>query len=77
MDTLLEQLRTELPPLVSRREAARLGRWSAGTLANKDSAGTGPERVIVGGRTLYPRDSFIAWFAQQIGTAPKRVKGAA
>ena len=71
MDTLLEQLRTELPPLVSRREAARLGRWSAGTLANKDSAGTGPERVIVGGRTMYPRDSFIAWIAQQIGTAKR------
>jgi hypothetical protein len=74
MDALLEQLRTELPPLVSRREAARLGRWSAGTLANKDCAGTGPERVIVAGRTMYPRESFLLWFAAQIDTArPKKV----
>ena len=74
MDALLEQLRDELPPLVSRREAARLGRWSVGTLANKDSAETGPDRVIVAGRTMYPRESFIAWFAAQIDPVrPKRV----
>ena len=76
MEKLLEQLRAELPPLLSRKEVAKLGRWSAGTMANKDSAGTGPERVIVAGRTMYPRDSFIAWFAAQIASvrAVKAVK---
>ena len=69
MDALLEQLRADLPPLVSRREAARLGRWAAGTLANKDSAGTGPERVVIGGRSLYPRESFLEWFASQVAPA--------
>ena len=74
MDDLLEQLRSELPLLITRREAARIGRYSQGTLANKDCAGTGPPRVNVGGRTMYPRESFIAWFAAQIDTTrPKRV----
>ena len=66
---IIDGLRTELPPLVSRREAARLGRWSVGTLANKDCDGTGPERIIVGGRTVYPRESFLEWFEKQIGPA--------
>ena len=70
---LLEQLREELPLLLSRRDVAKLGRWSAGTMANKDCAGTGPERLIVGGRTMYPRDPFIAWFAAQISPAPAKV----
>lgn len=74
--TLINSLKEELPPLLSRREAARLGRWSAGTLANKDCAGTGPERVIVSGRTMYPREAFLAWFATQIDPErPKRVAG--
>jgi hypothetical protein len=70
MKTLLEQLRTELPVLISRREAAELGRWAPGTLANKDSRGEGPERVFVGGRTMYPRDAFLEWFAGQISPRP-------
>jgi len=73
-EELLEKLRIELPLLISRKEAAKLGRWSAGTLANRDSAGTGPERLVVGGRTMYPREPFIAWFAQQIGVAAKPPK---
>ena len=68
MEVLFEQIRSELPLLVSRREAARIGRWSVGTLANKDSAGSGPPRVVVAGRVRYPRESFIAWLAAQINT---------
>jgi len=75
MEDFFEQLRSELPQLITRREAARLGRWSVGTLANRDCAGTGPERIIIGGRTMYPRAQFLAWFAQQVGTPRKRVVG--
>ena len=73
MENFFERLLAELPPLVSRREAARLGRWAWGTLANMDSQGRGPERLNIGGRVMYPKEPFIEWFAKQV--RPSRSSG--
>ncbi len=57
-----EQLKTKLPELLSRKIAvAALPVFSAGTLANFDSKGEGPERLTIGKKIFYPRDSFVEW----------------
>ena len=77
METLLEQLQNELPLLIPRREAAKLLGRSVGTMANRDCLGIGPERVIVAGRTMYPRSAFLKWFTEQIGSVQPVKKGKA
>lgn len=64
LNELRESLRSSWPsPLVARSEVAKFtgGLVASGTLANKDCEGTGPERVRIGRRTAYLRDSLIEW----------------
>jgi hypothetical protein len=62
---LISHLRTAWPsPIVSRTDAARAsgGLVARKTLANEDSRGTGPDGLaLLGGRAVYPADSFFAW----------------
>jgi hypothetical protein len=68
LNKLRESLRRSWPaPLVSRAEAPKFsgGLVASGTLANADCAGTGPERLKVGRRTAYLRDSLIEWLLKR------------
>lgn len=63
MENLFEDLRNSLPPIVARADVPRfLGSViSRGHLANLDSAGLGPEKVRIGKKVAYTRDSLIIW----------------
>ena len=74
METLKTELRATLPPLVSRKALSELGRWTVGTLANRDSKGKGPEKLVMAGRVVYPREALIEWLVQQIGQAQTMTK---
>lgn len=52
-----------LPPAFGRSEIPRLipGVVSRGYLQNLDSEGRGPERMVVGRKTMYIRESFVIW----------------
>lgn len=53
-----------LPPMPSRKQLAEVsgGLVAAGTIANRDSEGRGPEgRRIIGKRTCYPRTEAVSW----------------
>lgn len=52
-----------LPPLVPRNEIPKLlpGLFSKKYLANLDSLGEGPERIRVGRKVVYTRESLISW----------------
>jgi hypothetical protein len=65
---LIDRLRSELPPVFTRKTASRLtgGYIAAGTLANLDSKGTGPGGVLAGKATLYEREAFLTWLEQRI-----------
>jgi hypothetical protein len=59
-----------LPPVLSRREAAKLtgGAYAASTLANLDSFGRGPggDVLFVGKTRVYRTPDFLAWLESQI-----------
>lgn len=56
----------ELPPFLSRQDAARLLGLSAKTLANWASAGRGPTFYRLGRKVLYPTKDLIAWIEENV-----------
>ncbi len=69
MNPIIERLRAELPPTFARTAVPKLTGEiiSAGTLANEDSRGTGPEGVFYMGRkAVYERESFLAWLEKRL-----------
>jgi hypothetical protein len=61
---------TDIPRFVTRVKAVEIlgGALARGTLANMDCAGTGPkERILIGGKIAYPRDSFLSWVKERTG----------
>lgn len=72
--TLFDRLSAELPPIVARAAVPRLlgGLISAGSLANEDSAGTGPAgRFYLGKKAAYGRDELLSWLRERL-TATKK-----
>lgn len=66
MTELLAELERSLPVVVLRRDVPRLtgNMVAAGSLANHDSAGTGPSEIVrVGNRVGYPRRALVEWLA--------------
>lgn len=76
-EVFMEILRQELPPVFTRRTACKvMGGWmSEGTLANRSSAGTGPDCIRVGRKILYYRENFINWVEGQIQTPATNSNG--
>ena len=69
MNPIIERLRAELPPTFARIAVPKLTGEivSAGTLANEDSRGTGPDGVFYMGRkAVYERESFLAWLERRL-----------
>jgi hypothetical protein len=63
-----EQLAKNWPaPIVARSEGGTFtgGCLSPRTLANLDSLGEGPPRVVVNGKVAYPVDTFIEWLKRR------------
>ncbi|VBB41792.1 conserved hypothetical protein [uncultured Desulfatiglans sp.] len=62
-ETVFEKLRRNLPPAFYRSAVPKLvPGQNAKTLANHDSAGTGPKGAVrIGRNVLYDRDSFVDW----------------
>lgn len=60
---VLTNLKRNLPPLFSRKHACETlgGLLSPRTLANLDSANSGPPRIKIGRKVVYSRDEFIRW----------------
>jgi len=59
-----DQLKSSLPPVFSREEAAQHlgGILRANTLRNIDLRGEGPSiKVRIGKKVAYERDDFVAW----------------
>ena len=68
-EALFRAIENELPPVVSRVEAARItgGLISAKTLSNADALGQGPdERVRVGSKVGYTRGAFVAYLRRKV-----------
>lgn len=60
----------ELPLFITRSKAVEIlgGIYARGTYANLDCKGQGPsEKIKVGGKIAYPRDSFVAWVKERTG----------
>jgi hypothetical protein len=60
----------ELPVFITRSKAVEIlgGIYARGTLANLDCKGLGPsEKIKVGGKIAYPRDSFVSWVKERTG----------
>lgn len=73
--SIISALRAELPPTFARTAVPRLTGEiiSAGTLANEDSRGTGPEGVFYMGRkAVYERESFLTWLEQRLTRAKSK-----
>lgn len=71
---LFDRLSAELPPVVARAAVPRLlgGLVSAGTLANEDSAGTGPAgRFYLGKKAAYEREALVNWLRERLTAAKK------
>lgn len=68
MDNLLRELEEAAPIVFSRAEAPRIfgGMISYSRLANLDSEGQGPPRVMLGRRVGYPRRPFFAWWRERL-----------
>lgn len=64
----------ELPPLVSRPQFCKTTRiYSAGTMANFDSAGEGPAgRKRIGNRIFYCRTAALIWLHSRVKTIGER-----
>lgn len=63
----LSQIFEELPPIIARTEVSRLlgGFISEGYLANLDCLGLGPDRLKIGKRTGYTRESLRKWMEER------------
>lgn len=75
-ESVFTRLSVELPAVIARAEVPRLlgGLVSAGTLANEDSAGTGPAgRFYLGKKAAYGRDELLDWLRERL-TAAKKAK---
>jgi len=69
---LRSKLLAEMPPVVSRKEAARFtgGLLSPGTLANLDCLGRGPGgKILLGRKVAYERTAFINWLMERLDKA--------
>ena len=64
----IERLRPELPPTFTRKYICeRLGGYlTPGTLANLDSAGSGPGGIRAGKTVLYEKEHFLAWLERRL-----------
>lgn len=63
-EILLQILETAYPPVIVRSEIDRLKPQfvSSGSMANEDSAGTGPEGMFyIGRKACYTRESYCKW----------------
>jgi len=78
-DSIIESLRADLPTVFTRAKAEELlgGIISAGSLANADSAGEGPEGLFYMGRkAAYQKAPFLEWLRPRLGQEKmKRVPG--
>lgn len=75
INPIIERLRAELPPTFARTAVPKLTGEiiSAGTLANEDSRGTGPQGVFYMGRkAVYERESFLAWLETRLTRAKSK-----
>lgn len=68
VQTIIERLRIELPPVFPRKAVSRyMGEYLVpATLANLDSKGCGPGGVKAGKAVLYERESFLAWLQRRL-----------
>lgn len=62
-NSILEELRREMPALISRVDVSKYlgGLLKPGYLAQLYSKGKGPERIHVGRKVCYERESFLRW----------------
>ena len=70
-EAFFRAIEKELPPIVSRAEAARItgGLISAKTLSNEDALRKGPgNRVRVGNKVGYTRDALMAYLRQKLNS---------
>ena len=68
-DSIIESLRADLPAVFTRAKAEELlgGIISAGSLANADSAGEGPEGLFYMGRkAAYRKEAFLEWLRPRL-----------
>jgi hypothetical protein len=68
-DSIIESLRADLPTVFTRAKAEELlgGIISAGSLANADSAGEGPEGLFYMGRkAAYRKEAFLEWLRPRL-----------
>lgn len=75
IDVFLSRLEAELPPTFARTSVPKLtgNIVSAGSLANEDSAGTGPAGLFyVGRRAVYERGAFLDWLRGRLTTQRRR-----
>lgn len=65
---IIEQLEAKLPAAFGRSAIENLlpGIISSKTLANLDSAGTGPPYYKLGRKVFYEKESFLKWFMQRV-----------
>lgn len=62
--TLFDSIEAQLPPIFTRKEAARClgGLLCASTLRNIDHRGEGPKvKERIGNKVLYDKNSFMEW----------------
>lgn len=74
LQDLIKTLHDTLPPVIFRSKVEELipGIATAGSLANEDSAGTGPTGLFyIGRKAAYPRDAFIAWIVSRASSKKK------
>lgn len=72
-----KELEQSLPPLVSRPLAEKVGPLKQGHLRALDCRGEGPpERVKIGSRVFYPRESLIEFFKcrSEVFCTPERAE---
>lgn len=69
VNIVIEALKNDLPAVIARRKVGKLtgGLVAPHTLANADSAGTGPAvKVRIGKNIAYTKESFLAWLTKRI-----------
>ncbi len=65
---------SQIPELLTPREAAAVRRTTVGHLANERNRGLGPPVCKLGGRVFYPKDSLAEYISSRI-TDPARRAG--
>ena len=71
-DEFRKVMLAKLPPIIARKDIGRQlgGLVSAKTLANADSAGTGPLGAYQVGRVIvYPTEALINWLIETMGVS--------